>query len=201
MEVTVSNRYDFTQDWFSGNIETWQEYLGPLAGQPGLRFLEIGCFEGRTTVWLLKHILTDERARITCIDTFAGSVEYWQRGLSGSPIEQRFDHNVRVSPAPRKVEKIKERSCVALRTLPFESFDVVYVDGSHLAPDVLEDAVLAFPLLKPGGLMIFDDYEWSKLPGETRNPKLGIDAFLRVYAEQHELLLKAYQVILRKRAS
>ena len=36
----------------------------------------------------------------------------------------------------------------------------VYVDGSHHARDVLQDAVLAWGLLRPGGYMIFDDYGW-----------------------------------------
>ena len=34
------------------------------------------------------------------------------------------------------------------------------MDGSHHARDVLQDAVLAWGLLRPGGYMIFDDYEW-----------------------------------------
>ncbi len=42
-------------------------------------------------------------------------------------------------------------------------FDVVYVDASHMAGDVLSDAVLAWKLLAPGGIMIFDDYAWSSL--------------------------------------
>ena len=38
------------------------------------------------------------------------------------------------------------------------NFDLIYIDASHYAPDVLSDAVLAFKLLKPGGILIFDDY-------------------------------------------
>jgi hypothetical protein len=34
-------------------------------------------------------------------------------------------------------------------------------DGSHRARDVLEDAVLSWPLLKVGGIMLFDDYLWQ----------------------------------------
>ncbi len=43
--------------------------------RPGLRFLEIGCFEGRATVWMLTNVLTHPTCRIDVIDTFAGSPE------------------------------------------------------------------------------------------------------------------------------
>lgn len=33
---------------------------------------------------------------------------------------------------------------------------VVYIDGSHAAKDVIADAVLAWALLRPGGVLIFD---------------------------------------------
>ena len=40
-------------------------------------------------------------------------------------------------------------------------FDLVYIDGSHSAKDVLLDSLLAWRLLRPGGAMIWDDYEWA----------------------------------------
>ena len=39
-----------------------------------------------------------------------------------------------------------------------ESFDFIYIDPSHQAPDILTDAVLAFKLLRLSGVMVFDDY-------------------------------------------
>jgi hypothetical protein len=41
-------------------------------------------------------------------------------------------------------------------------FDFIYIDGSHMRVDVLLDAVLAWQLLKPGGFMVLDDYEWNE---------------------------------------
>ena len=32
----------------------------------------------------------------------------------------------------------------------------MYIDGSHAARDVISDAVLAWALLRPGGVLIFD---------------------------------------------
>jgi len=52
------------------------------------------------------------------------------------------------------------RSDAMLRDLPHDHFDYISIDGSHEAADVLSDAVLSWPLLKTGGLICFDDYEW-----------------------------------------
>ena len=64
--------------------------------------------------------------------------------------------------------------------------------------NVLDDAVLAFKLLKQGGIMIFDDYEWNVHQDILMMPKLAIDAFLAIYQRQYELLHKGYQVIIKK---
>jgi hypothetical protein len=57
---------------------------------------------------------------------------------------------------------------------------------------------MAWGMLKSGGVMLFDDYEWNKYPELVRNPKLGIDAFLGVYAGQYELMFKGYQLAVKK---
>ena len=58
-------------------------------------------------------------------------------------------------------------------------FDFVYVDGGHSSDVVLTDAVLAFRLLKHGGVIAFDDYG-----GGSAETKAGIDAFLKTHASQ-----------------
>jgi predicted O-methyltransferase YrrM len=194
MDAPMEN-YRFTADWFGGHIPNWQEWLGHLAGKPELRFLEVGCYEGRSVVWLLGNILTHETARIECVDVFFDDAS----GSSAmDSYEQRFDHNIKTALGRKKVRKIKAPSQEWLRKLPLHSYDAIYVDGSHTAPDVLEDAVLAFRLLSPGGVMIFDDYEWNAYPDPWLTPRMGIDFFLRVYERQYELLSKGYQVAIRK---
>jgi len=185
--------YQFTADWFGANIPNWQRWFEGLAGQPDIRFLEIGCYEGRSTVWLLGNVLTDETARIECIDVFGS-------GHAGD-YEERFDHNIKTALGQKKVKKLKGPSQELLRKLKLYSYDVVYIDGSHTAPDVLEDAVLSFRLLKPGGLLVFDDYMWNAFPDPLLVPRLAIDAFLQLYEHYYDLLHREYQVAVRKRKS
>jgi predicted O-methyltransferase YrrM len=78
------------------------------------------------------------------------------------------------------------------------------VDASHQAADVLADAVLAFQLLKPGGVIAFDDYIWSPMRPGTENPlmlpKVAIDAFTTIYSQNLRILpnLPLYQLYIQK---
>jgi hypothetical protein len=71
-------------------------------------------------------------------------------------------------------------------------FDLIYVDGSHQASDVLTDAIIAFQLLRVGGVMIFDDYLWCMRPtGEedTLNmPKAAIDSFISLFQRKLKVI-------------
>jgi hypothetical protein len=62
------------------------------------------------------------------------------------------------------------------------------------------DAVASWVLLKEGGIMIFDDYEWEPDKPPEERPQIAIDIFLRGFRHQVELLHKGYQVIVRKKS-
>ena len=61
--------------WVEGDVSDWQAMFDELdlEAKPDLRFLEVGCFEGQATIWLLENVLTDTSSRITVVDTFTGS--------------------------------------------------------------------------------------------------------------------------------
>lgn len=199
-------KYTFTSDWFSRHIPLWKERLAGLAGKPNLRALEVGSYEGRSAVWLLENILTVPDSRLTCVDTFEMNDEFREiferRKIAIShdaDIEGMFDTNIRATGVEKKVTKLKGRSDEVLRTIPLDSFDIVYIDGSHTARNVLTDAVLCWNLLKINGIMIFDDYRWNVFPEDIlRSPQPAIDAFLHCFDGEFVLMERDRQVMLRK---
>lgn len=195
--------YQFTQDWFSLNLQYWREYLQEFTNQPNIQFLEIGSWEGRSACWLLDYILTHESARITCIDTFEGSLEHHilYAGNYIQSVEGRFDFNIRATGHPEKAIKLVGMSQEVLRSLSYNTYDVIYIDGSHIASDVLEDGVLSWRLLKVGGLLIFDDYEFIYPDNPENNTQIGIDAFIKTFTPKIKVLHQGHQVILRKLAA
>ena len=179
----------FSNNWFEiTGIKNFEKYVLPLMPK---KSLEIGCYEGRASVWLLEHCLT----ALTVIDTFEGSKEHGDE----STLFDRFTENI--EPHNEMVEVMTGTSQDVLKILggEKESFDFIYIDGAHYAMNALEDAVLAFPLLKQGGMMIFDDYTWGVGMPYHDIPAPGINAFLDVYGDKLEVLEKNSQVIIRKK--
>jgi hypothetical protein len=199
--IASEAKYEFTTNWVTPHANLWTEQLKHLKGKPSIHALEIGSFEGRSAIWFLDNILIHPTSSITCVDIFE-DVGYSSSGIleEKDAYEDKFDRNIQASGFAKKVKKIKGSSQKVLRELEWNSYDVIYIDGSHVAKDVLLDAVLSWHLLKVGGTIIFDDYQWrvdQYLP--WRRPKIAIDAFLAVFEPYIEVLHKEYQVVVRKR--
>lgn len=175
----------FTKDWFSRHADKWRDVLADYVGQPKVRYLEIGSYEGRSVAWMCREILTGENSQAVCIDVW-----------DDRDVETRFDANVAGLAVDKRVGESRSE---LIRCNYGPQFDIAYIDGSHEARDVLSDAVLAFHLLKNEGVLIFDDYQWD-LPNRVQVfPKVAIDGFLAAYAPVVDVLVKGYQVILKKK--
>ena len=193
------SEYQFTKNWFGWGPQIWPEIIQFLPERK--TFLEIGSFEGRSTVWTIENMMEDG-GEIVCIDTWEGSQEHKNGELDGA--ELRFEHNiktVREKHPERRVTKCKGMSTQWLPSITQEkySFDFIYIDGSHTAKDVLTDACMAWPLLKKDGIMAFDDYLW-RLPGFTtvQRPKIAIDSFVNIFEDEIAMVHNGYQLIVRK---
>lgn len=198
--------YEFTQDWFSGFIPIWEELLAQI--KPS-KILEIGSFEGRSTSYLIETSGAVKDLEVHCVDTWEGGVEHAEIDMPA--VEQRFSKNtsLAIESAAHKVNLIvyKKPSHLALTELissgHASSFDLIYVDGSHQAPDVLSDAVLSFHLLRTGGLLIFDDYLLTLAPPGKEDPfnmpKPAIDSFVNIYQRKLRILsAHLYQIYTQK---
>ncbi len=176
-----------TEDSMSQAAPIWNKYLNAFAGQPDLQILEIGSFEGCSALWFLSNIATHPTATVTCIDPFYR--------LGGEPL---FDHNIRVSGQASRVIKLKGPSEAVLPALASHTYAIIFIDGSHRACNVLTDAVASWPLLRNGGILIFDDYEWQPELPATERPQLAIDLFVAAFAGRIEVLHQGWQVLIRK---
>jgi predicted O-methyltransferase YrrM len=199
------SEYQFTKDWFNWAPEVWTQLIPMLSGTARHRqFLEIGSFEGRSSIWIAENMMT-EGDELRCIDTWQGGEEHGEENMS--EVEERFRHNLIVATKKlprRRIFQLKGTSTKKLAELqshPSEhSFDFIYIDGSHIAKDVLTDACMAWPLLSPKGLMVFDDYLWTPNARDIlHRPKAAIDAFVNLFAEEVEIVHVGYQLVVRKK--
>ena len=116
--------------------------------------IEIGTYEGNSLVALLRGLAHHEEAHIWSID-LSDRVEaddlVRRAGLSAD----RYTRIVRDSAG---VAAEWDRGPV----------DLVYVDGDHSQEGVESDIEVWGPHVKPGGLMVFDDYQTPNYHGSTQ---------------------------------
>jgi len=181
---------EFTNDWFQQTAET--NFINNLLPRKSQfrNAIEIGCYEGQATCWLLDHMNFEH---ILCIDTWKGSVEHL--GIRMQAVWERYVRNTGYGKGGpvcvQNNESVYELAALVERN-QLERYDFIYVDGSHLAKDVLIDAVLAWQILEPGGYLAFDDYTWTEKPRQEANPldnpRLAIDAFYTIFRREAVIL-------------
>ena len=188
-------------DWFSAYAKpNFEKYLIPLAGQRNLSFLQLGAYTGDASVWMLENVLTHPYTMLLDVDTWEGSDEEEHKKMDFSEVEQIYTSKVK----PFKQGLYNSPVACKSRTIDFllqnrnTLFDFVYVDADHTAASVLLDAELSWPLIKSGGIMAFDDYEWGAHLPRFQSPKLGIDMFLNRHIWEYEVLEHGLQVWIRK---
>lgn len=163
----------FSSDWFTGNIEVWTKHLSRFKGLPCIA-LELGSFEGRSAAWLLQTILTHELSRLICVDIeISDRLRANMAGLKRPPVLLASD------------------AIAYLRGI-LNKFDIIYIDADHTARDVVMQAGLAWKQLKPGGVLIFDDYG-----NDSFTVKPAVDFFLAHWPDV-TVLDMGYQAILQK---
>jgi predicted O-methyltransferase YrrM len=204
----MTTEYQFTKDWFHWAPEVWQQLIPLVPANP--KVMEIGSFEGRSTVWIAENMLGDA-GELVCIDTWEGGEEHGAEDMG--TVEARFDHNRKTAMEAKgwnteyqyggqSIAKVKGTSYDVLASFAVDGdkdFDFIYIDGSHIAKDVLTDACMAWQLLKPKGLMVFDDYMWGNPRDILHRPKPAIDAFCNLFAEEAEIVHVGYQLVVRKK--
>lgn len=166
-----------------------------------VRYLEIGVFLGSTSEWMLDNILTHPDARLVGIDPWIWfktmrkrfpTEEIWEKEMLDRIESLRIKYKGRADFIQGYSQDILRRE-----SYKDNSFDLIYIDGQHTILSVLRDFSLSWPLLKVGGVMIFDDY----LNPRNNEVKESVDLILRGIGKdgkQYELLFKNYQVGIRK---
>jgi len=210
--------YEFTQNWFS-HKDLEKFILPDINPNNELHILEIGSFEGKSTVWWAENLLVNSKSTITCLDPW---ISYIQNSKSYSEydkdtagydiskgevtmfgVEDRFLANIKKSKKSNQINIRKGFSFDVLPKLNTENkkFDIIFIDGNHTSPFVITDAVFSWYLLNRGGIMIFDDYLWGNPVAKgkpTLSPKLAIDSFINIFSDYIEIIYSAHRKAIKR---
>jgi predicted O-methyltransferase YrrM len=207
--------YNFTQNWFTNNDLV--QFL-PLQTQEEIHILEIGSFEGKSSVWFIENLLNNKNSTISCIDPWVtydqknDSLNSYNKDISKKDLSnltdgyifsdeyETFVKNINETERSPQVNIMKGFSDVLLPNLISnkKQYDIIFIDGNHTAPYVLSDAIMSWKLLKVNGIMIFDDYLWELNKPETLRPKMAVDNFISNYADYLEVIWTDYRMAIKK---
>lgn len=171
----------FTRQWFRvRNLSTFRELVLPIyAGKPTV-YLELGCFEGMSMLWMMQRVLTHPDSRAVGVDPWLITTKLDEATMEA--VCQRAFSNLREYYPRCRLQR--GNSSEVLRRMIRRGFlgikpgvvDVCMVDGNHNALGVLDDARLVTRLVKPGGWILFDDVE-NDLP-KADHVRQGVDLWL-----------------------
>lgn len=139
-------KYNFSSDWFSHHKESWKVFSERLGRKSDIHFLEIGSYEGRSTIFTAENICNGLNSTVDALDTWKGSMEH--DPVKESNLYDRFHNNLRNHIDSGRVNLYRDTSINSLNNLCVEvitinDFIIKYIDGSHVAKDVLIDSILS----------------------------------------------------------
>ena len=197
---------EFTSDWFTKNISNFEHIKKNLEINLGgiNNVLEIGAHEGRATCWMIENMLSDT-GTITSVDPFANhhiNPFTGEKPTKDRTWENRFRANtaeVLKSTQTQNVHVALSFPTLAQFIVDKQQFDFIYIDGNHCCDADMADAVMAWSLLVPGGIMLFDDYLFEDEPDILDRGKIAIDAFCASFTRQIEWYTLNYQLGIGKK--
>lgn len=182
--------------WYRMVPGAWQRWVASTLPR---KVLEIGAFDGVSANAMLDAIFTHPDSTVDTVDPYLPDPTTPQVAESTRAL---FEENCRRGGHGGRIRLHVGRSLEVLARMIADgrsgSFDAIFIDGSHLAADVLTDATLAWPLLAPGGFLIFDDYEWGRNRPPQQRPREAINAFELAFATMLVPVWRGYQRIYRK---
>jgi predicted O-methyltransferase YrrM len=186
------NNYKYSQNWFI-NSEIRNKLFNFLDTSKENKILEIGCFEGLSSVFFADNFLDNSTSSLTCVDPFLTINNNDHKQFLENNEEMSFDYNVSICKNSDKITIHKITSDIFFENNS-QTYNFIYIDGCH-EPDFIErDMENSFNILEKNGIMWMDDYGG----GDGIQIKNTMDTFLQKYNGQYELIFKGYQLAIKK---
>jgi predicted O-methyltransferase YrrM len=174
---------EITAGFIAFDVQGWNSqhpYLSQTIGEIRPQIIaEIGVWKGGSTIFManaLKQL--GGGGAVIAIDTWLGSSEHWLAnfndlaGFGGRPLlYHKFLSNVVQAGVADCVVPLPIDSLNAAQLLRMTKLvpDLIHVDAGHDYQSVIGDLSAWWPLLKPGGVLIGDDYYMNGVwPGVRR---------------------------------
>jgi len=182
-------KYKYTQTWFLGS-EIKYSVLNFIDKSKKNTVLEIGCFEGLSSVYFADNLLNNAESSLTCVDPFLNIDNNDHKQYLYHNEESNFDYNVSICNNSEKININKIISDEFFKKNK-KTFNFIYIDGSHECEFITRDMENSFSVLENDGVMWMDDYGQPQI-------KKTMDIFLEKYKGLYNIIHIGYQLAIRK---
>lgn len=187
------DNYKYTQKWFL-HSELYSKLFNFLDKSKKNKILEIGCFEGLSSVFFADNFIDNQYSSLTCVDPFLTTDYNDHASLLQNNEELNFDFNISNCKNSEKITVHKITSDKFFENNN-QTYNFIYIDGSHDIEFIKRDMENSFNVLEKDGIMWMDDYEG----GDGIQIKNTMNNFLIKYNEQYDFIHAGYQLAIRKR--
>lgn len=186
------NCYKYTKGWFL-NSEIRNNLAKYLDMSKENNILEIGCYEGLSSVFFADNFIDNQKSSLTCVDPFLTIDNNDHSNLLQNGEELSFDYNISNCKNTDKIIIYKVISDKFFENNK-KTYNLIYIDGCHECDFIKRDMENSFTILENNGIMWMDDYGG----GDGIIIKKTMDDFLEKYNGQYEIINKGYQLAIRK---
>jgi predicted O-methyltransferase YrrM len=187
--------YKYTKEWFL-NSEIRNNLVNFLDKTKENKILEIGCYEGLSSVFFADNFINNQKSSLTCVDPFLhGDYNDHDIHLQNGE-ELNFDYNISNCKNTDKITIYKITSDKFFENNN-KTYNFIYIDGCHQTDFITRDMENTFKYLEQNGIMWMDDYRG----GDDEHPlkiKKTMDNFLEKYKGQYILIHMGYQLAILK---
>jgi tetratricopeptide (TPR) repeat protein/predicted O-methyltransferase YrrM len=187
----------------NNNIETEFD-IDNVTDENIIHILEIGTYAGTSLIGFSELI---PNSTFTVIDQWKNYQENDQTVfMEEYQVKEAFINNITIAGIKDNVNIIQNNSTDGLLELFKQNytFELIYVDGSHLMLDCMVDLELSWRLLSKNGLFIIDDYMFNVIKCDlnkdfSTSPFKACEHFLSIHKDELIILHKDYRLFVLKK--
>ncbi len=143
--------------WLEAVEANWKNLLRQQVKQyEQTRILEIGCHDGRSSRWIADNFISNDGARLTCVDLWANKENTEAGEITNFELFQR-----NIVSKKDQVRAMKGDVEATMQSLKREQFDLIFLNGDWEADQISAITKLAISLLGTGGLLLWGPYSTS----------------------------------------
>jgi len=180
--------YKYTKTWVT-HSEIRRNLVNFLDLSKENNILEIGCYEGLTSVFFADNFINNKKSSLTCIDPFLHIDNNDHRMLLQNGEELNFDFNISNCKNTDKITIHKITSDKFFENNN-STYNFIYIDGCREPDFIQRDMENSLKFLEKNSIMLMYDYD-----GEI---KQHADNFLVKYNGLCKVIDKGYQIAIKR---